>query len=411
MNLLFIHQNYPGQFRESLPRLAADGHKISFLTQRRIQTAPRDHQVFIYKTEREVPKDGYRYSRWFETNCVNGASVLRAARTLSQRGYKPDLIVGHIGWGEMMFLADVWPDVPVAGYFEYYFIPKGGSVGYDPEFPEAPDTPSLLHARNAMNYLSLVRTTRGFTATQWQKETYPSLFHDKIDVLHEGVRADRLIPDHTSPIEVKLGDFTYTRGEEIVTYIARNLEPTRGFHTFMRTLPHLLKARPQARVVIIGGDDVSYGRSLGEGDTFRQRLTREVFEHVDWPRVQFAGQIPYTKLCDLLKLARAHVYLTVPFVVSWSMMEAMALEKVVIASDVAPVRQFITPGVDGLLVDFFDPKALAETIARALADPAGHAPLGLAARRTILERFDFNSTCYPAFRSFLEGIVADGPPH
>ncbi|HRK19287.1 MAG TPA: glycosyltransferase [Hyphomicrobiaceae bacterium] len=410
MNIFFVHQNYPGQFRESLPRLAADGHKITFLTQRRIQTAPRDHQVLIYKPERDVAKDAYRFSRWFETNCVNGNSVLRAARVLSQRGYKPDLIVGHIGWGEMMFLADVWPDVPVAGYFEYYFIPKGGSVGFDTEFPEAPDTASLLHARNAMNYLSLVRTTRGFTASQWQKDTYPALFHDKIDVLHEGIRADRLIPDHTSALEVTIGDFTYRRGEEIVTYIARNLEPTRGFHTFMRALPDLLKARPNARVVIVGGDDVSYGRSLGGGDTFRQKLTREVFDRVDWPRVQFAGQIPYGKLCDLLRLASAHVYLTVPFVVSWSMLEAMALEKVVIASDVAPVRQFITPGRDGLLVDFFDPAGLARTIARVLADPAAHAPIGAAARQTIVERFDFNSICYPRFRAFLEGTAADGPP-
>jgi glycosyltransferase involved in cell wall biosynthesis len=305
-----------------------------------------------------------------------------------------------------MFVADVFPKVPMASYFEYYFIPTGGSVAYDPEFPEVPDVTTLLHARNAMNYLTLERSTSGFTASEWQKQTYPAVFQNKIDVLHEGIRADRLKPDHVSAIDVTVGGVRFQRGDELVTYIARNLEPVRGVHSMLRALPALQKARPQARVAVIGGDDVSYGRKLADGETFRAKLVRELGDRVDWSRVHFLGQIPYADLIALMRIARAHVYLTVPFVVSWSMLEAMALEKVVVASDVPPVRQFVRHGETGLLVDFFNPTEIAETIARVLADPAAHEAIGRAARAEIVTKYDFNSVAYQAFTAFLDRVRA-----
>jgi glycosyltransferase involved in cell wall biosynthesis len=411
MNILFIHQNYPGQFRESLPQLAASGrHKIVFLTQRRFRDAPTDHAVVTYSVAHKTGDQVHRFARLFDQQVATGAAVMAACQAIKKQGFTPDLIVGHVGWGELMFVADVFPKARIAGYFEYYFIAQGGCVGFDPEFPEAPDVATLLHARNAMNYLSHVRCTAGFTATEWQKQTYPAQLQTNMTVLHEGIRTERLAPDHNSALDVTVSGVRFARGDELVTYIARNLEPIRGVHTMLRSLPTLLKARPKARVAVIGGDDVSYGRKLAEGDTFRARLIRELGDSVDWTRVHFVGQVPYADLVKLLQIAEAHVYLTAPFVISWSMLEAMALEKVIIAADVAPVRQFIQSGENGWLVNFFQPQALAERLLAVLEKPSDYHHLGQAARRDVVAKFDFKSVAFPAFAKFLDQVAAMTQP-
>lgn len=406
MKILFVHQNYPGQYREIVPRLAASGaHQILFLTQRRGLPAPKDHTLAIYQPDHIPAKDAYSFTRWFEQGCGTGIGVAKACGQIKQKGFTPDIVVGHIGWGEITFVKEVWPDVPVVGYFEYYFIPEGGCLNFDPEYPERPNISALLHARNAMNYLSYMRVDDGHTATQWQKETYPDLFHDKIKVMHEGVRADKLQPDHDSAIEVPLADPPFRRTDKLVTYLARNLEPIRGVHSFLRALPHLQAAHPDARVAIIGGDEVSYGSKLPDGDSYRARLCQELGDRVDWSRVHFLGRVPYPQLIDLLKLSRCHVYLTVPFVVSWSMLEAMALEKTIVASDVAPIGPFIEHNRNGLLVDFFASDKIAQTIAEVLSDDSGRRDLGQAARATVLEKYDFNTVCYPQFIALLNKLL------
>jgi glycosyltransferase involved in cell wall biosynthesis len=406
MNILFIHQNYPGQFRESLPRLAASGkHNIVFLTQRKIAAKPKDHAVAVYQVTHRTDAKVHRLARLFDTQVAVGIAARDACADLKKRGFTPDLIVGHCGWGETMFVHDVYPNVPIATYFKYYFIAKDGCVGFDPEFPESADVTTLLHARNAHNYLSLANSVSGFTATPWQKATFPQLFQPKISVVHEGIRADRLMPNHGDPLSVTIGDVTFKRGDELVSYIARNLEPIRGSHTMLRSLPALQAARPNARVAIIGGDAISYGQAMPAGVTFRDKMIRELGDRVDWRRVHFLGNVPYAQLVTLLQIARAHVYLTAPFVISWSMMEAMALEKVIIAADVAPVRQFIQDGKTGLLTDFFKPERLAETLAAVLKAPGDYQHLGVAARQEILTKYDFNSVAFPAFAGYLNGVA------
>ena len=407
MNLLFVHQNYPGQFRESLPKLAATGkHTIVFITQRKqVPANPVGHRIIQYNAHHVAKDDTYAYAKMFENACGTGVGAARACAQLKKEGFTPDLIVGHIGWGEMMFLKEVWPETPMAGYFEYYFIPKGGAVGHDPEFPERGDISALLHARNAPNYLSYVRCDAGFTASDWQKSTFPELLQSKIQVLHEGIRTDLLHPDHDSPIEVPLADPPFRRGDEIVTYVARNLEPIRGVHTFLRCLPRLLHRRPKARIAIIGGDQTSYGPKLAEGKTYVTALKQELGKRVDWSRVHFLGQIDYKHLMNLIKLSSCHVYLTVPFVVSWSLFEAMALEKTIVASDVAPVRDVIEDGSTGFLVDFFSPQKLAEKIGDVLAHPDHFRSVGETARRHVVEKYDFQTICFPQFVAFLNSVL------
>jgi glycosyltransferase involved in cell wall biosynthesis len=394
MNILFVHQNYPGQYREILPRLVASGgHRIAFLTQRQITGAPQGHAVVTYKPD-HVPKGpGYAYSTWFERTMGNGVGAMKACREIAKRGFTPDLVVGHVGWGEMTFIKEIWPDAPVLGYFEYYFISKGGIVGFDPEFPEAVDIAAKLHARNATNYLAWQRCDGGHTATLWQKLTYPEAFHDTIKVAHEGVRTDLLSP--APAVAIDIGGVRFSPDDEVVTYIARNLEPGRGVHIMLRALPALQTARPKLRLAVIGGDGVSYGASLPDGQTWRSKLMAELGDSVDWSRVHFVGQIPYPSLVALLRLGRAHVYLTAPFVISWSLLETMALGKTVIASDVAPIRPFIENERTGILVDFFSPAALAERIAEVVAHPTNYAEIGEAARRHVLANYDFQRVCYP----------------
>ncbi len=404
MNLLFVHQNYAGQYRELLPRLARTGkHRIVFLTQRKITQAPSDHTIVVYKPDGAAAKDAHAYTAWYESCIRNGVGAMQAARQLAQSGFKPDLIIGHVGWGELIFMKEVWPDVPVIGGFEYYFIPQGGLIGFDPEFREQPDIAPKLRARNAPNYLSLMASDDGHTASLWQKNTYPSIFHSKIKVLHEGIRTDRLSPDHDGTEPLKLGEVTFGREDEIVTYIARSMEPSRGIHVILRALPALQKARPKARIAIIGSDDISYGSRLPDGQTFRGLIMKQLGDSVDWSRVHFVGQIPYPSLIRLLQLSRCHVYLTAPFVVSWSLLEAMALEKTIVASDVAPVRSYIQHGRTGYLVDFFSPDALAAQITDVLAHRQNDREIGQAARRMVVGGYDFEKVSLPLWLRLLNG--------
>ncbi len=410
MNILFIHQNYPGQYREIVPRLAATGqHRIVFLTQRQKGYAkPTNHHVVVYKPGKMPGDDANPYTKYFEQNCMAGAGAAAACREIAKKGFTPDIIVGHAGWGELLFVKDVWPDVPLVGCFEYYFIPKGGAIGHDPEFKERPDIAQLLVARNAVHHLSHLRCDIGHTATRWQKSVHPNLMQDKIHVLHEGVRTDLLLPDHTSHLMLKLANVTFTRQTELVTYLARNLEPVRGFHVMMRAIPEVQKARPNAHVAIVGSDLVSYGAHLGGGETYRGRLTAEMKDQIDWSRVHFLGSLPYLDYVALLKLSRVHVYLTVPFVPSWSALEAMALEKVIIASDVPPVREITGDGEAAILNEFFDIKGLAAKVIDVLERPAHYQPLALSARRHVVREYDFLTKRYPAFLGFLNRVLPKG---
>lgn len=405
MQILFVHQNHPGQYREVMPRLLREGrHRVAFLTQREV-AENQGYPVITYKPDWPKAENPNSYTEMFESCVSSGVGAMKAAYALKRRGLDPEIIVGHAGWGELLMLKEVWPNAKVVGYFEYYFIAKGGLINSDPEFPGAPDIASKLISRNANNLLNLIHCDAGYTASEWQRWTHPEAFRSKIEVMHEGIRTDKLTPDHTTPFNLKINDLLFTRDDELVTYIARNLEPARGFHTMLRALPTLQKARPKCRVAIIGGDSVSYGARLGNGKTFRQLFTEQLGDKVDWSRVHFVGQLPYEGLVKLLQVARCHVYLTVPFVVSWSFLEAMALEKTIVTSDVTPVRQFATDQKTAFMVDFFNPVALAEKVADVLAHRDHYRDIGIAARRDMIERFDFNTRCYPEFLQFLDRVV------
>ena len=403
--ILFVHQNMPGQYRELLDFLRAQGgHELVFLTQRRNHPEVEGVRKVVYRPHRVPAKDAYGLSKTWEEAAGYGYGAAQAAQALRGEGFTPDVILGHTGWGELLFMKHVWPDVPILGFFEYYYREHGGPVNFDPEDPSNEATPYLLAARNAVPNHNIQVVDRGLAPTRWQRDCFPESFHDKLYVCHDGIRTDRLKPD--PDVSLHLGRAgRITREDEIFTYVARNMERTRGFHTFMRALPDILAARPKARALIVGGSGTSYGRASTAEGGFRAEMEAEIGDRVDWDRVHFLGQVPYDSFRRIVQISRCHIYLTMPFVLSWSLLEAMAMEATIVASDVPPVREALTHGETGLLVDFFRPDQLAAQVADVLADPAAHARLGPAARRHVVETYDFLNVCLPRHLAQINALL------
>ncbi|NRB19343.1 MAG: glycosyltransferase [Rhodobacteraceae bacterium] len=410
MKILFVHQNMPGQYRELIQWLAASGdHELVFLTQRRDEPAIKGVRTEIYSPHHRPAKEAYGLSKTWEEASGTGFGAAMAAQALERdAGFKPDIVLGHTGWGELLFFKEIWPDVPLLGFFEYFYRAKGGPVGFDPEEVVSEHTSFLMAARNTVPYANIQTVDLGHVPTQWQKHTFPDSFHSKFYTCHDGIRTDLLKPNP----EVSLGlgrlNQPLSRDDEVFTYMARNLERTRGFHVFMRALPKILAARPNARVLIIGGNATSYGRKSGHQGGLRGEMEAEVGADLDWDRVHFLGQVPYEKFCQVVQLSRCHIYLTMPFVLSWSLLEAMSMQATVVASDVAPVREAITHGKTGLLVDFFDPQALADQVIEVLAQPQKYAHLGVAARAHVVAQYDFLSHCLPQHISRINSLLPAG---
>ncbi len=409
MKILFVHQNFPGQYRQLVDWLVKQGgHQMVALTQSKNPPKINGMTVFGYTPHHRPADDAYALTKYWEECAGAGFGVVRACQKLEAEGFLPDLVLGHVGWGELTFLKQLWPNIPILGFFEYYYLAKGGSVGFDPEFPASEHAPFIMHARNAVNFANIQTVDLGHTPTEWQRDTFPKSFHGKFYCCHDGIRADLLMPDPDAEVPLNRLGRMVTRDDEIFTYMARNMEPTRGFHIFMRALPHILEARPNARALIIGGSEVSYGKESGAEGGYRAEMEREVGDRLDWSRVHFLGRVPYADFQRIIQVSRCHIYLTVPFVLSWSLLESMAMEATIVASDTAPVREVITHGENGLLVDFFEPKKLAAQVAEVLAQPGDYRHLGPAARARVLETYDFLSRTLPEHLRQMNSLVPSG---
>ncbi|MDB5751716.1 MAG: glycosyl transferase, group 1 [Ramlibacter sp.] len=407
LRYLFIHQNFPGQFRHAVRALADDpaNEVVCVGETRLLKGRPLLHprlRVLGYQMPAAVPSRAHPYLRDYEGHVRRGQMVVRLLLQLRDTsGFQPDVVVAHPGWGEALFLRDVFPRARQVLYCEFYYHGQGTDVGFDPEFPASLDDQLRVRSKNSTQLQSLVAADAGISPTGWQAGTYPQELRRKITVVHDGIDTRVVRPDPQARVEIAGQQLAF--GDEVVTYVARNLEPYRGFHTFMRMLPKLQGLRPNARVVIVGGDDVSYGRRLAEGDSYRLRYRSEVEGQVDWARVFFVGKLPYADYLKVLQVSSAHVYLTYPFVLSWSALEAMAAGCLMVASRTAPVQEVVEDGVTGVLVDFFDAEALASRLAQVLADPAAFAGLRLKARELVQQRYDLQSICLPQVLGALRG--------
>ena len=366
MNILFLHQNFPGQFRHIAAYLAKQpGYRVLAIAKK---TAPGLEGVRLirYDLHREPSKQAHHYVRPLEAGVLHGQAVARVLLKLKAQGFVPDVVIAHPGWGEALYVKDVFPHTRLISFFEFFYHPEGADCGFDPEFPVSFDDRTRIRSKNALHLMNLEACDIGISPTQWQKSLHPTAYHHKIEVIHEGIDTDTLRPDPEASFTLPNG-VTLHAGQPVVTYVARNLEPYRGFHSFMRCLPQLLQQHPTCQVLIVGGDDVSYGSKPKDAANWREKLQGEV--ELDPTRVHFLGRIPYDSYRKVLQISAAHVYLTYPFVLSWSMLEAMASGCLVIGSATPPVQEVIRHQENGLLVDFFDISALANTITHTLQHP------------------------------------------
>ncbi len=401
MRILLVHQNFPGQFRELAPALRAAGHELRAISMRK-EPELAGVRNWSYKPDKGNTPG---ISPWLvntESAMLRGQAAAQVLEGMLKEGWRPDLILGHTGWGELLFLKQVCPQVRMLAFNELYYRAEGGDVGFDPEFPPSPDAVKRLQIRNMHLTASLLSADVGITPTEWQASCFPPLLRQKIEVIHDGIQTQRLTPHAGAWVRLGRDSLVLRPGDEVVTFINRNLEPMRGYHQFMRSLPRLMAQRPQARVVIVGGDQVSYGAVPTGARGYKEIFLREVRDQIDMERVHFVNRVPYDTLVSLLRVSAAHVYLTVPFVLSWSMLEAMSLGALVIGSATAPVQEVIEDGRNGLLVDFFDPTQIADTVSQALARPEAYRGLRTAARQTVVDRYDFERISLPAYRRLIE---------
>lgn len=405
LKVLFVHQNFPGQYLHLVRHLAAEPcNEVVFITQRTGVGLP-GVRILTYKPRRAIIQGQHHYLRGTEAGVLNAQEVARVALGLRQSGFIPDIMLGHNGWGEIWYLKDVFPEAPLIGYFEFFYRHYGADVGFDPAEQSSFDTGPRIRTKNLGNLLGLDAADCGQCPTRWQASSYPDRYQQMLHVIHDGIDTGFVRPDPNARLQLADHSIDLSCGDEVVTYVARNLEPYRGFPSFMRSLPKILEQRPQARVLIVGGDEVSYGAHPPEGNTYRQQMLAELGDAIDLRRVHFLGKLPYSTYLKVLQVSRVHVYLTYPFVLSWSMLEAMAAGCLVVGSRTAPVEEVIDNDENGLLIDFFDFSEIAERVTAALADPDAFAPLRARARQSIRDRFDLNSTCLPAQLQLVNSLA------
>ncbi len=405
MKILLVHQNFPGQYLHIARYLGSiPGNQVVFITQRKDAEIPGVKKV-VYQPRRTITPQVHHYLRESEAAVLNAQEVARIAIDLRNAGFVPDVMLGHNGWGEIWYLRDIFPSSPLIGYFEFFYRLHGADVGFDAADPITTDTAPRLRTKNLGNLLALDTANIGQCPTHWQKSGYPKRYHSILHVIHEGIDTQVVTPDPQAHLRIPDSEIELAAGDEVVTYVARNLEPYRGFHIFMRSLPRILARRPNAQVVIVGGDDVSYGARLPEGRTFRQASLEELKGSLDLSRVHFLGKVPYTTFLKVLQISRVHVYLTYPFVLSWSMLEAMSAGCLVVGSRTPPVEEVVRDGGNGYLVDFFSPEEVAERVLEVLSDRRAHDSMRRNARQTIIDEYDLRTVCLPAHMALINGLA------
>lgn len=410
MKILFIHQNFPGQYKHLARVLAAQGHDCVALTLRvKEESTWNGVKMIPYSVFKPEGQITHPWVLDFDTKVSRGHACFTAARKLKDAGFEPDLILAHPGWGESLYLKDVWPKARMGIYCELYHLTDYPHAGFDPEFETGDPLESALRIRmkNLNNHLHFDIADAGISPTVFQADTFPHPFRDKITVCHDGINTQLSRPK--SDVNLRLEKYgLLTRKDEIITFVNRNLEPYRGYHIFMRALPRLLRERPNATVLIVGGDDVSYGARPPKGTTWKKIFVDEVRGQIandDWQRVRFLDRIPHDSFTKLLQISRVHVYLTYPFVLSWSLMEAMSCGAAIVASATAPVREVIRDGETGDLVDFFDVDGLIDKVVTLLNDPERRAAYGERARADMIARYDLHKVCLPRQISWVKDLM------
>ncbi len=415
MHVLYIHPNFPAQFGHIGQRLAGEhGWKITFATAAAGGNAGGMERI-VYRVAGGATNRNHFCSRTFENAIWNCDGVYQSLRI--RPDVKPDLIVAHSGFGSSLFLRELYPNVPVINLFEFYYHTSGRDcdMGFrrDLGWP-LPD--AHLHrarARNAMILLDLQNCDAGYTPTQFQLSRFPSEYRSKLRVIFDGIdRAiyhghdEQLRPAPATRATREILGVSVPASTRIVTYVGRGFESMRGFDIFMKTAQRISKEYSDVLFFVVGSDRICYGgdeNHIGGAASFREWvLSRDEY---DLTKFKFVGMLAPHVLSQLLAATDLHIYLTVPFVLSWSMMDALSCGAVVLGSDTSPVSEMIRDGENGLLRNFFDIEGLAAAAVKVLKDPAAFRPLGRTAEKIIADRYSLEAVL-PQFVDFYRQTCA-----
>ena len=412
MRILFIHRNFPGQFRHLGKDLKQRGHAVLALTDRSNRQVA-DVELAYYDAPQgdEGGNALPPLAATFAENVARGEAAAAAMVRLRAEGFVPDLIIGACGWGETLFCRDIFAAAKLILHAEYYYGDQASDIAFGPNH-QAGDLKRAfrLRSRNASMLLAMVDADALVAPTRWQAARFPAVLQPKLHVAHEGIDTDFAVPDADASLVLQREARTVRAGEEIVTFVNRNLEPLRGFPAFMRALPTLMAARPHARAIIVGGNGMSYSPPPPRGRTWKSVVLDELRDRLPMDRIHFVGRVPHRVLINLFQVSAVHVYLSYPFVLSWSMLEAMSAGALVVGSRTPSIEEVLVDGRNGRLVDFHDPGALAATLIDVLERPEAGRGLRRAARDTVLERYDLRSQCLPRWLDIIEQVAGGRAP-
>jgi glycosyltransferase involved in cell wall biosynthesis len=402
--ILFIHQNFPGQYLHlarqflawncDVKALAIGGKGVPGVDLRRYAVTAKP----VLQAADPLAD--------VETKVRRGLACAAAMRKLDAEGFRPDLVLAHPGWGESLFCKDIWPQVPVVAFGEFYYGAEGSDHGFDPEFSAITvESRIRLRLRNTALLHAYQAADMVICPTPWQRSCLPADVQHKVRVVFDGVDTTTVKPDPAATVRLGRVAAPVSRKDSVLTFVNRNLEPYRGFHVFMRALPELMARHPRTRVVVVGENGVSYGSPPRTHKTWREAMLAEVGSRLDMDRLHFVGRVEYADYLRLLQVSTCHVYMTYPFVLSWSCIEALAAGCRVVASDTGPVRDAITHGENGLLFPFFDQRALVDTASGVLENPDPHDAMAQRAIERARAEYDLDTVCKPSQLEALASLL------
>ena len=399
LNILITHPNFPAQFKHLARKLAENPQNtVYFLTKHRNNKSIPNVSVAVYKPKLSPNKETHDFAKKTEEFVIEGQAVESGIQELQKKtGFLPDLIIGHVGWGSLMYVREILPKVPVIGYFEWFYNSNNFEKGYWKSERAAQQSKMRLRTMNTANLISLGVCDKRVSPMEWQRNGFPKPYHDSIKVIHEGIDTEKFCMFEKSGLELPEKNISLPKEAKIITYVSRGLEPYRGFPQFMNAAREILEKRSDIYFVVVGADRCYYGRKPDKGTWYE----KEVEKGYDHEHILFTGTLPEPKYIEVLKSSSLHVYLTRPFVLSWSMLEVMSTGKCLVASNTAPVREVVEDGFNGVLADFNDSHDIADKILSVIDNEGERRRLGINARNTILNRFEVND-CLDKWLDFID---------
>ncbi|MCK5898952.1 MAG: glycosyltransferase [Methylococcales bacterium] len=386
MNILFIHQNFPAQFKHLAKKLADNKQNKVIALRIHKNTLIEGVDIYEYPILSAESNNIHPLVKDFETKVRRAESVAAFCKSLREVGFTPDIVIAHVGWGESFFIRDIWSKTKILAYLEYYYRFEGQDVNFDPEFSVDSDQRYRIRLKNQATLQALDEADAFITPTKWQHKQFPKWSHKRIKIIHDGIDMAVCCPNENASVRLEKAGITLTKSDKVITYVSRGLEPLRGFHQFMRSLPSVMKAHPDVIILVVGNDTPAYETKKFE--TYKEQLLNELSGQLDSNQLYFLGKVPYASYLQILQISSVHIYLTYPFITSWSLLEAMAIECAVVGSKTAPVTEYIQHNKNGLLVDFFDSQQLVQAVSSLLNDTTFAQRLGKQARQTIQTRCD-----------------------